>query len=186
MSLFQQKKQKLKLWNNLPWFILPFFLLTTLLFLIFLCLGLSSSVLSPCHLLSRRSSLSHIQVCTITCLQIESSWRKKGEIFSTFCILCPRVEQFSDLEVIHSSNILGTISHFFPVRFFLSALCTFLYMEPKAAKSCSHPKKPQKASVSFSKCQTSSKWSSNHLLEPMAPIRVFIAFAAQFLCSITH
>lgn len=45
-------------------------------FLIFLCLHLSSSTLSLCHLLSRRSSLSHIQVCTVKCFQIGKSWGK--------------------------------------------------------------------------------------------------------------
>lgn len=148
-------------------------------FLIFLCLHLSSSTLSLCHLLSHRSSLSHIQVCTVKCFQIGNSWGKGGSLQVSASLAqglrCSQTWKRFILQIFlrHFHISLQPSSPFW-------LKCTFCN-NPRAVKSFW-----RKSSISFSQCQPFLKWSSDNLLKPMTPIRVFIPFAAQFQCSMAH
>lgn len=134
------------------------------------------NMLSLCHLPSRRSSLSHIQACTATCFRIGNTW-VKGRNLLLFCIPYPRAELFSELEKIHPSNISETLSHVFASRF----------SRPNSnAHFVIAPERQRVLKKKFHFIQPFSKWSSDNLLKPMTPIRVFIPFAAQFHCSMAH
>lgn len=118
--------------------------------LVFLRLHPSSTTLSLCHLLSRRSSLSCTQVCTGKCFQIGTGWSKGMNL--SFHIPRPGAEVFSDLEEIYSSAIPQTLTFLYSLILPYDTNAHFV-KSPAAVKSFAEKEKkkrvqPHSANVS--------------------------------------